>query len=501
MRAHLQHAIAHLVEREILSLSSIAAAFHVDDPRFHEGADLDTLVDLGTRLPSGLVHAESILIFSEAPAELEPLAPDSAWYALDRSIAVVLPLGRRALHRLLRDLALYFFCARRVGERLEDRSDIIDALANEALEPSRSTELALLLDAAPSLVASLHQRAPGLLRDLATMANTAFDPDLRLHASLRPERQRALGVRVADSLLARLPHGPFRLLVADTPMVLEHLSPYVRDLGHALTTWGLENRERLKTDGLVEALEGNREQPNVDLAAIVIPDLLAMAPDLLHERRSQEEEAGLFVEDEAGMVHGWADFARLAAPDDLAVGKDASGLVAVLSGTSDEALQEATRCLLDSGRVAALSAVMASSVEGGEPLVPEALASDHDGIRIPLAEDVVERSVKLGLSVHRGSCLPIDDASGAPLITADLLGEVRRARVLGRFGEDAPAFVVLYPRPSATRSPDLTHRLGEVEAGRIALSYLSSPDDPHAAARPKRVLSQNGPGLSRRFRA
>src|SRR5215472_12894387 len=129
MRPHLQHAIAHLVEREILSLSSIAAAFQVDEPRFHEGADLETLVELGTRLPSGLIFAESILLFSEAPPDVEPLAPGSAWYALERSLAAVLPPGRRALHRLLRDLALYFFAARKIAEKLEERGTILDALS------------------------------------------------------------------------------------------------------------------------------------------------------------------------------------------------------------------------------------------------------------------------------------------------------------------------------------------------------------------------------------
>jgi hypothetical protein len=263
----------------------------------------------------------------------------------------------------------------------------------------------------------------------------------------------------------------------------------------------LENADRLSTRGLAEALEEHRDHPNVDLAALVVPDLMAGAPDLLSERRSQEQEAGLFLEDEEGIAHGWAELGRLALPDDLAVAKDASGLVAVLCGGSDVALQEAARIVLDSGRVSAMTLIARCGIVAGEPIVPDSLSLDRDGIAIPIAQEVVERAQKLGLAVHRGGCLAVDDAGGAPSAVSDLLGEARRAQVLGRFPEEGPAFVVLYPRPKPGISADLGIRLSAMEAGRIALSFLSSLEDSHGAPRPKKAMLQNAPGVSRRFRA
>jgi hypothetical protein len=498
---HLHHALAALQDRDVVSLSLITEALSFDRPALRESTELPQLIQLGTRLPSGLIHAEEIWIVHEAPPGLAPLAPESPWYAMDRSLVAVIPPGRRALIGLLTDLAQYQLCAAAAAVRLQDRDDLIDALYGDSLEAAASTELAVLLRSPLDLVGMLDRRAPGLRSDLAGMARQSFDPRLYIHASLHPHRLKSKGLRLAEGLLARLPQGSFRLAVSDGTMLIEHLSPYVRDLGYALTAWGLENMSSLRTAGLADALAEGLERPSTDLAALVVQDLVTIAPDLVDERRRAEQTAGLHLWDDEGIVLGFADLGRLALPDEAAIAKNASGILAIVAGGADEILLEATRVLLESGRVTALSCVLSSALDVSVPILPDALLTLSDGIPVGAAADLADRANRLAIGVRRIGSIAVDESQGAPVLAAEILGQARRAQARGRLPREAPAFPVLYARPKPGAVAPLEVRLTEVAAGRLALAFLSSQEDPSPSMSGIRPMSQNAAGVSRRFRA
>lgn len=488
------------LDLDVIPLDDVAQALAAADPSFDTAPVLPGLVELGTRLPSGLVHAESIWILAEPPGAVEPLAPGSPWYAVEQSLAVVLPPSRAGIEGILSDLARYHAFAARVARELSERHDILGALSGGELGSASAAELSVLLDAPPNLVASLDRYAAGLRGDLVEMALRRFEPIVRLHAALRTRHFRLLGARIAASLLARLPRGPFRLALSDGTMILEHLSPYVRDLGHALTTWGLENVDRLGTQGLAEALRETRQRPSPDLAALVVADLFAVAPELLPERRAAEATAGLSLSDEGAVAFGFADLARLALPDEHTVTKDSTGTLALIAGAPDLALVEALGVLLDTGRVRGLSVVLSAPLEGELPVVPDAIASDRDGARLDSAGALADRAGQLGATVSRPGCVPVDDARAIPRVAMELVGLTRRARVQGRLESDAPLGLIFFPRGAAAEGT-LGRRLAELQSGRLALYLLSSRDDTSGQPRPKRPASQNAPGISRRFRA
>jgi hypothetical protein len=494
-------ALDALLGEDEVHLSTLSEAMIADRPALDDGSDLHALIDLGTRLPSGLVHAEAIWIVHEPPPGLQPLAPESAWYAMDRSLVVVTQPGRRSLLDLLADLARYHLAANRVAGRLGARPDLMEGLESESIDAPVAADLAVSLDASLQLVASLDRSAPGLRADLTAMARGRFDPVLRIHAALHPGREKTKGARLAESLLAKLPAGGFRLLVSDTAMVLEHLSPYVRDLGYALAAWGLENASSLRTTGLAEALAEGPDRLSTDLAALVVPDLFAAAPELLDERRRAEETAGLHLWDAEGSIAGFADLARLSLPDETAVARGASGTIALLASQSEDVVLQATAALLESGRVIALGVVLGSAIDARDPIVPDALATDADGIWVQPAQEIAERAQKSSIRANRIGAVRVDDRQGAPALAAELMGLARRAQVLGRVHRDAPTFPILYGRTKDGAVPPLEVRIGEVEAGRLALAFLSSTEDPPSASAGVRAMSQNAPGVSRRFRA
>jgi hypothetical protein len=290
-------------------------------------------------------------------------------------------------------------------------------------------------------------------------------------------------------------------LVSDTPSVLELFSPYVRDLGFAISTWALENEELLRTPGLAEALRSAGDRPTVDLASLVIPDLFDHQPELLAERREAEATQGLFLADEEDVIFGWADLSRLAQPDEASIARESMSTVVLLVSPSEPLLVEAANELLDTGRIIAASFVFAAPVEVPGVIVVDSLATDRDGFANSRANDLAERAMKLGVDLHRPGCLFIDDDRGAPFVTFELLARARRARALGRFPDEAPVFPVFYPVRRGETVQPLGLKIREIDAGRVALSLLSSQEDPPVVARVRKGPAQNAPGVSRRFRA
>lgn len=494
-------ALDALLDHEAFALELAADALGSDDPNIELEATLGRLLELCTRFPGGLIHARSIGILSERPVGLEPLAEGSPWYAIEDRVIVVVRRKKSAVRKLVADLAMYFIIADRYGAALSRRADLVEALEQSTLTPELAAELAMALDAAPSLVMQIDRRVPTLRADLAAMAPRVFSPEVRIHASLRTPHMRVHGARVGRDLLARLPQGNVRLLISDSPAALEHLSPYVRDLGFALSTWALENEALLTTRGLAEALRESNPRATSDLASLVIPDLFARSPELLEERREAEATAGLFLADDEEVVFGFADLARLAQPDEHAIGREASGTLAVLASSSEPVLVEAASELIDSGRVSAISIVLGAAIDSPGIIVFDALASSEDGTSIPRAAELAERAQKLAVDVHRPGCLNVDDDRGAPQVAFDLVARTRRARALGRLPDEVPVYPVLYPSTRAGAFQSLPQKLRELEAGRVALSLLSSQEDPPTVARTRRGTLQNAPGLPRRFRA
>lgn len=489
------------LDTDVIALDDVAYFLRHEDDAFDDAITLEALVELGTRLPSGLVYAEGIWIVSEPPPGIAPLAAGSPWYAVERSLAVVMPAVRSRLVTLLVDLARHHAIAARVLRDLGPRPDLVEALLTPELAPGAAAELAMLLDAPPSLVAELDAHALGLRTELAVMATRAFQPVVRLHATLRVRNLRRRGARLVEALVARLPDGPFRVALSDGPMLLEPLSPYVRDLAPALATWALENPARISTSGLVEAL-GAVRAPSADLAALVVPDLFAHAPQLVAERRRAERAAGLDLVDDVGAIAGWAELSRLAAPDAQALGPDPSGTLVVLAAAGEDLLVEAARGLLSTGRVIGLAMVLRCGLDVEHPVVADGLASDDDGAALTQSGDVADRAARIGIELLRPGTLGIDDDRGAPRVALELVALARRAKVLGRLPDDAPVAILFHPRGDRPRQTTLSARQAELSAAKVALGVLSQDrEDTSVKGRVRRPASQNAPGVSRRFRA
>lgn len=494
-------ALEALIDHGAFALELATDALSSDDPNIEVEATLGKLFELTTRLPAGLIHARTIGVLAERPEGLMPLAEGSVWYAVEDRLLAVVPKKKSAVKKLVLDLAMYFLIADRYGAALAAKPELVAELRADQLSPQAAADIALAIDAPPSLVFQVDRRAPTLRAELAAMADRTFAPDVRIHTSLRTPHMRVRGARLGRDLLGKLPQGSLRLLIADSTTAIEHLSPYVRDLGFSLSAWGLENEDLLTTPGLGEALRGAGERASVDLAAIVVPDLFAHSPELLRERREAEATAGLHLADDAEVTFGFADLSKLVLPDESAVARDASGLIAVLASTSEPLLVEAANELIDSGRVHAISFVLAASIDAPGVLIADSLATEKDGVAIVRAQELADRAQRLGVEVHRSGCLIVDDERGAPALAFELIARTRRARALGRLPDEIPVFPILYPIVRGEAFQPLSVKMREIDAGRVAISLLSSQEDPPAVARVRRGVVQNAPGVSRRFRA
>ncbi len=427
-----------------------AAQAEADTPA---GPLLEPLRELSRRLPAGLVYAEGLWVLADPPTGLTPLGPESPWFAHERSLAVVIPQRDEALVQLLLDLAAYAETGARLRELLAEHQGLLTALAAPDWEPAAATELALLTGDAPAQLAALDQDAPGLRAEILRLAQHTFSAKIWIHADLRPRQGTLLGQEIAEAL-ASATFGPALLVVSDTPLLVEHLSPYVRDLGHALSAWALENRDRLQTPGLAELLEGPLDD---DLAALIAAELLETAPELLEERREAEASQGLVLADRQGTTYGHADLGQLAAPDPV-VAEAGGRIVWLLAGGAERTLHTAVRALLETRRVTHLLFVGEARYDGRSPLVAEALSTDEDAVRLNGTGELVERAKRLGIEIELAPDLEARIGQGVWPVAAAILGLFRRAQVKQLVPTEAVAHACFYPRP-----------IGPLERSKIAL--------------------------------
>ena len=468
-----------LVDGPIVDLTAVSDALVEASPHSSR-FDLESFASVAARLPRGLVYADAIWLIAEPLPGLSPLAPGSAWYAIDRNLAVVLPPGRAALVRMVADLGRYALAAWHIRERMEDSSELIEALADPSLSTEMSTKLALVLDASPAFVAGLDAGAPGLRRDLATMADMPFSPVVHVHASLRPQQWLDKGHAIADRLLAEIPDGPVRLVVSDGRWVTEHLSPYVRDLGHALSAWGAQNAADLTTSGLAAALAEPRAAPDLDLAALVVPDLFAVHPDLLPERRDAERSAGLKLYDDGATAWGWADLSTLDGADPSVLPDEPAGTFVVIAGGAHETLGRAVADLLAAREITGIACVFGTVAPTADVVVPRAIITDDDGFALARGPRMADRAAAMGIACESLAAARADGLLGAPTILVEILRRVRRSRVLGRGIDASQAVVVLHAAPGSATAPALETRRSRLDAARLALASVCDARVPDA---------------------
>jgi hypothetical protein len=270
----------------------------------------------------------------------------------------------------------------------------------------------------------------------------------------------------------------------------------VRDLGHALFRWGLENSDQLRTFGLLQALQDREEAPDGDLAALVVPDLFRSMPDLLEERRSNEATQGLHLEDRNGTIFGWAEVGRLAAPDRRAVPDGIAGTLALVCRGAPETMIAAARTLVASGRVAGIAQVWSADVRA-DVVVASMLATRDDGFQLAGAPLMIEKAAELGLPIH-----PVDTLDDPPDVLVKLLRVVRRARVRNELADSAMIFSLMTPRLPDGAMPTLKGRLAALAAARLALATMTSaPSSRDRTLASKSSTSGQKPSFQRRFRA
>lgn len=458
--------------------------------------DFERIWATAARLPSGLAHAEAVWITSVAPVGVEPLGPGSAWYALDRSLIVVVPPGRAALRVLVVDLARYALASEALARILSADPALAQALSTPLDGPS-ATRLGLALGTDPERLLSIDRRAPALRADLAALSAKPFRPEVHLHPSTRPSKWRRLGESIARRILDALPPGPFRIALADGVEIVEHLSPYLRDAGPAIAAWAVEHPHELSLPGLARALEGHvGRSPPADLVALAIPDLVRRHSEVLEERRLVERASGLELFDEAGIVFGFTELGQLPAADPRAVPSGSRGLLVVVAGRSDETLRGALRVLLESGRATGLALAFGAGPEiEGAIAVPELLVGEEDAIEVPWADRLLRRVEPAFAS--RARRVVVDPERAAPPIAYDLLRLTRRAELEALFPADGRRALVLVRRSPDPSGSELDRRLAALHGARVALHGLQLAE----GATSTRPSDTNKPSKSIRFRA
>ncbi len=482
----LPRVIEALVDAPSVDLAAVADVLSTAEPSL-TGFELDRLIELARRLPIGIAHAEAIWAVSEAPKDVAPLATGSRWHALDRTLLCVLEPGQAALQQLVGDLACYALLAWQVHERLHGADALFAALVEPGpLDTTAAAQLALRFDTTADVVQALDVRAPGLRGDLAALGRGPFAPEVHLHGSVRPAQAIARGAAIGDAVVAEVGPRPMWLLVSDGYAMIEHLSPYVRDLGHALTTWGRENAASLSTAGLAEALDEAAAAPEADLSSLVARDLIASHPELVEERRGNERTVGLHLDDRAGTVFGRCELSALEDVDVALAEAPVEGVLVVLAGGAHETLVEAARRILDAGQVTAIAATFETSGPAAPVVVADALVTEGDAIALSDATVVAQVAQELEIDVMRVRALPVDGSGGAPPALLQLLRLVRRSVVCRDMPVEGRCAVVLSARPRPGSAPDLGCRLGPLQAARVALAALSAEKKaPPRSDRPK----------------
>lgn len=465
----------------LLDRASFSLTLLDEDSEDSASFTLSSLVDVWSRLPTGLVHAETIELASESPVSspsvevgaprFEPLGPRSIWYARARSLTVVCGASSAAV--LLADLARYRHFGRVLSANLGGVPLLADQLLLSPTPPSAVERLAATLDSTVAELSRVLLRYPGLLADIAWLAKRGFDPEVRVQANLRPRVQRARAIEVADRLAARIAADRFSLFVSDDPGPLELISPYASDLVSPLQRWAIENADEISVNGLVEAIH-REDEGRRDLAVLVTPDLFRCHPSLLEERRSNEQTQGLFLSDAGGATFGVAEIDRLAAPDP-ALPSDAGQTLAIVAGGGPVFLATVASRLLETGRVDRTAVVQALDVDSDRVVVPRVVLTPQDGVRLPESEAFAEAASKLGLDVVWVEPLEIVGARAGASPLPLVLGAHRRAWAADQLDPDAPCFVTLYGAPSGDCRIHLERARARLNAGRLALFTVLDP--------------------------
>ncbi len=435
-----------------------------------EPRPLAHLLELGMRLPSGLFYAEAIWMLQEVPSGLAPLSEGSDWYPMGQSLALSCGTGSDTLMQTLRDLGVYGWALQSIHEKLTDREISVQRLA-EPLGPESCVELSSLFEVEPELLERLDAVAPGLREDLLRSADFPFDASVHVHPDVRPAHQIAVGRAIAERLLERTPAGEFYLALSDAPILGEHVSPYLRDLGFAISTWGLENPESLSVHGLYEALNDHSETPDDELNALVLRDLHRMHPNLVAERRTQEATQGLYLEERAGLTYGFAELERLDAPDETVISEEGRGTLVLLEGGTRSILLGALAALLDSERVKGIAMALSAGFDDAEPIIPKGVISEEDGL--PLScEPLVEQAGQLGLQVRVVDCLSVREGSPSSRLALSCLRHVRRAQTLERLAPEARVFLAFFSKENQGYPRVLTRAMTGIHLGKVMLSAL-----------------------------
>ena len=479
-----------LADRAVFSLSALARAPLPDlqDP-------LSVLLELGERLPTGLVHCERILLVPDPPHGLERLSPRSRWFAQGRTLIAHLDRAGQMVERTLFDLGRYHRAARAIGERLRGRDALLEAIASDAPEPLARAVLVEGLGTSPLRIERTVNL--GLVGDLREMAGRRFDPEVRIHSDLCPRKQAERGTRLARALLGRLPPGQFHLLISDSTAAIELLSPFVRDVGHALYAWSRENPDAIHLPGLADRLEQTPDEPEADLAGLVVSDLFMRAPELLDERREQEATQGLHLEDSSGVAHGFAELTRLADPDPVVFREAREGTVALLAGGSPRTIAAAAQVLIESARVLGFALVFEAKMPADAAILPSALVGSHDAVRLPSVDHLNSLASRYELHVTRSGPVPAEVSRGASPLALGLIGLVRRAVALGSLPAALPVSVVLHSaNPRSVKSACV-----RFSAARLALLSLLEPSTSAGGLDAKIPKPETKSRFARRFRA
>ena len=458
--------------------------------------DLQRLIEIGSRLPRGLIHADAVHVLAEAPLDGAPLAPSSAWYALGREVAVVIdPSEGDELEDLLHDLAAYAALSRRLAQYGAEDPELVEAAGRtDAADPA---VLRLLggLGSAVNRWPTLDDQAPGLREDIQAMLHRPFEAPVHVHPHVRPRWLEDAGRAWADELWAQCPAERPWVIISDGPEPIELLSPYARDLTAALGQWAAENPSEIRQPGLLDAWQ---EAPGDELASMVVPDLLRFAPDLVTERRANERSQGLFIEDRLGAQAGYVEVGRLAAPDAFAVpaGARATALM-VTGGARSLRVAMAERWVVQG--IAGIAGVFSAPVTGTQPIVPKVVADDADAYVLPGTPDLIAEAHGLGMDVVADDVLTITGQRHAPVVRT--LGQVRRGQLCGDMDGQTPIYVAFTPRERVRTIQSLAQRRAGFDAARLVLRRAWLPALDKGNGGPKTPRNPGKDAAQRRFRA
>lgn len=431
------------------------------------------------RLPRGLTHAESITLVAARPPDYSPLSAESAWSASGRGLAVV----TSSPSRVLEDLAVFAHWARSLRE------------AGPAQAP---VQLAAQLEVGLDALFELEQAAGP--EGLGAVAQSGFAPVVRVAAELRPSVRRQRGERLGETLCGDW-SGAAPLLVAQDSLAFDVLSPFPRDVGHALYAWGIENAERLRVEGLAEALRRSERSPQDALCSATASELFEVVadPELLEERRRAERSQGLRLMDRDGAVFGSAQLEALEAPDPRL--SELQGTVRMLAHSDPQVLIGALAPLIEAKAFSALAACGALSTRTGKPLVSDALVTSEEGYALPSASLLEARATALAIPFHRSDVVELSDPEGSAAWLPKSLGWLRRAMVRGDLRSDLRVTVVFADSDPALSSHPLESKRTMLDAACLNLhvtfseSATISPED-----RELRVNQDKDRPPRRRFR-